>query len=283
MLKPVAQVMRVACRSASRLDADRRRAGATGVAPRRAGAGRAASRPPQELRAGVALRVVRAAVLAAVVVAASVAAHVTGGGSAPGPLTVSGLIVVCTAVLAGMLGRPASTARIVSLLCGGQLLLHVAFTVLGGHGSGSLTGPVDGLSTPAPAGADHAAHGTGSMPAPGTGPVSGMVQRLAPELTPAQLGMTLAHLAAVALLGLWLAAGERLVWRTVVLLARPVVRGLGRVYAALLLLSARTATSACRSPHGRRWPRWWPDPVLPSRLLLLAGIVRRGPPAAASC
>jgi uncharacterized membrane protein HdeD (DUF308 family) len=79
------------------------------------------------------LRWFRAVVVAVVSVAGGVVGHVSAGGLLPEPkaMVCLGLVSVIAAV--AMLGRPASTTRVVALLVVGQTLIHLVLTASAGH------------------------------------------------------------------------------------------------------------------------------------------------------
>ena len=81
--------------------------------------------------------------------------------------------------------------------------------------------------------------------------------------------MMVAHLAAAALVGLWLAVGERSLWALVALAAAVVLRPLlvARAWLRLAVAPARPAPVAA-APRAR-----------PSLVLLARCVSRRGPPA----
>ena len=142
-----------------------------------------------DFRAGWVLRAVRALVLSAVALGLAVVAHVSAGGVHPDAWTIVVLLGFCALGSSVWLGREASRRQIFLLLIGGQTLLHGAMTVTAGN-----------------AGDNGTEHSTFS------GTVVTTLQHLFEELTPAHAPMTLAHLAAAALTGLWLAHGERALW-----------------------------------------------------------------------
>jgi hypothetical protein len=248
-------------------------------------------------RAGAALRWLRAAVLAAVVIAAGAIGHVAADGLLPGwPV----FAVVCLGTLlvaAAQLGRPASTARVVTLLVLGQTAVHLVLTAAAGH-RGTAVGRADGSAAlaappppppPRPDFAELAQAGprTGSLHDqlyPGHQPVITdlsvpvPLQHLAADFTAANAPMAVAHLLAAVAVGWWLAQGERAVWVLLALTstrARDLARGLALLLVAVLHAVALDAKPARRAPT--------PDAVAdlrPPRLAALAETLsRRGPPA----
>lgn len=179
--------------------------------------------------AGPALRWFRALVLAVAGVATGAAFHAGADGLLPGPTSMAALVLVSTVAAAPLLGAPASTRRVVALLVTWQTLVHGALTVLSGHR--------DLTSVPAPpahaARSDHAA----VLPTPDEGFAEIVVRdvaHLVEDVTGAHPGMVLGHLAAAALVGLWLAAGERALWAVLALVAAPVVAVASALWTAAL-------------------------------------------------
>jgi hypothetical protein len=96
------------------------------------------------------------------------------------------------------------------------------------------------------------------------------MRHLVADLTGAHAPMMVVHLLAAALVGLWLAVGERALWALVALAAGAAVPRLA------LLLAAVVA----RPSFPRRVPVAALRPPAPPRLAVLARcVVRRGPPA----
>ncbi|GJF31350.1 hypothetical protein KNE206_40500 [Kitasatospora sp. NE20-6] len=209
-----------------------------------------------------------------------------------GPVLVTGLTVGVQAVLhlvfslGQAAARPAdggTAAQWAALLCGpGEVTPAEAarLTEAAGLGGGSSG---DGLSVvavdlPDMAGMAGMAGVTGTaadMPGMDMG-AHAAHQAAAAAAMPAHLpggtaGMLAAHLLAALLVGLWLAAGERAVFR------------LGRTAAALLFAPLLLLVGLVRPPH-RPPPR--PARAVrarsPRRLLLVHAITSRGPPAGAA-
>ncbi len=243
---------------------------------------------PDELRAGAALRWVRAAALAGTALVFAAVAHAAAGGVLPDPLAMLLIAALTAGWLATLLGRPASTARVVVLLAGGQALLHGIFTAAGGHpgADAAVAGPQHlGMSHVAvPSGRLADALGAGELAgrlSTGPSPVGAWMHHLLDDLsTLAHLEMAAAHMVAACGLGIWLATGERLVWRLVVLLGERAPAAVRRV---------RTMVDEARLPTG---PAVTEKPRLGRvakrrhrqlRSLLLARTLgRRGPPVLCS-
>jgi hypothetical protein len=203
--------------------------------------------------------------------------HMTADGLLPGPWFLGIVVVVAVLLAAPMLDRPASRTRLVLMLVGGQMVVHLALTVAAGH-RGDVAAP--GSAAPVPTGpralpevngrrvgslqdayhemAGHAGSSTPSLP----------IGHLVADVT-AHAPMMLVHLIAAALVGLWLAYGERCLWTVLALTGR---RALAATWAlvpvAAAPASSRTATfdRTVLAPVAR-----WQRRPLP----------RRGPPVAA--
>ncbi len=129
----------------------------------------------------------RAAALAAVTLLTGTTAHASADGVLPGTPVLVTLLLGGTVLLAPLLRTEASRARVVLLLVAGQAGVHGVLTALGGHRDDE---PV-GVSGPA------------------------WLAHLAADLTGPHALMALAHAAAAAVVGLWLASGERTAWALV--------------------------------------------------------------------
>lgn len=243
---------------------------------------------PGPVLPGPALQWARGGLLAAVMVFLGIAGHVTADGLLPGPGTLLALGVLAAPMCTAFLARPASRLRIVTLLTGGQAVVHLALSLTGGHvgeaqahgvGSGSLR-PATGAGPVLPSVDGHRVGSyldafQASAPTSGTGslapalPVGHLIDDLHSHLP-----MMLAHLLAAVLVGLWLAAGERCLWHLLHLTARRAARIVAplQLLSALRWLALRAAVRRVPSPPGR---------LDPPRLLLRVTrcVVRRGPPA----
>lgn len=130
--------------------------------------------------ASAALRWGRAALLASVALGTGVVAHVSADGRMAGPVPILVLYAVTTACAASLLGRPATTTRIVVLLVAGQTMVHGVLTAMSGHrGDPPL---------------QRAAAAPLAIPAP--------AQHLVADLSGPHAVMALAHLAAAVAVGL---------------------------------------------------------------------------------
>ncbi len=186
------------------------------------------------------LRWLRALLLATVALLAGGLAHVSAGGELPGALGLAMLLLLGTTVSAPLLGTRASTRRVVLLLVLGQTAVHAALTAASGHHEDGPSGPVL------------------------TGPAL-WLHHLGEDLTAAHAVMALAHGAAAAVVGLWLARGEHAVW-LLVALAGQVVAPLVGWPAALVIGAPPRVVPVTRT----RLP--------PVNHAFASGLRRRGPP-----
>lgn len=208
---------------------------------------------------GSVLRWGRATVLALVAVVAGSVAHTSADGLLPGwPVLL--LVAAATALACQpLLARPASTGRVVAIAVGAQTAVHLALSVTAGH-RGDHAAPLRPVQPlpPVTLGDAHAAADLGA-----SGPAQGpsLAESLAGLAT--DLPMMLLHLVAAAVVGLWLARGERALWSLLTLVWRFVA----------LPVTAVPLTPARRVVVRRRTR---PAPLL----RVLARVVpHRGPPA----
>ncbi|MFC7492676.1 MULTISPECIES: hypothetical protein [unclassified Nocardioides] len=219
----------------------------------------------------------RAALLGFVAFFVGVVGHVTADGRLPGPAYLVALLLMAVALSAPLLQRQATPLRLVALLVGGQAVIHLVLTVTAGH-----TGDVRAASPAVRSGAldalpvvgghrvgslqdayDGAAHQSGGV-APSL-PIGHLVDDLA-----AHAPMMAAHLAAAALVALWLAYGEHCLFTLIALMGRRILAvalGLVPVVAGGPRLTRVVAAHAPRGPRSAWLVR--PDS-------------RRGPPVLAA-
>ena len=190
------------------------------------------------MRAGLALRWARATLLATVAGSTGVLAHLSAGGLLPGAMGIACIFLMCGLWSASMLGRPASRRRVVFMVVACQTFTHLVLTAAVGHRGDRLTGAA---ATPPPPPAPVAAMSGGARGtwmdqvqaanpaahAPVQLSVPAPLQHLLLDFTGPHALMAVAHVAAAALLGCWLARGEQMLW-------------------SLLSLSAQRAVSATR-------------------------------------
>lgn len=230
----------------------------------------------------------RAALLAVVVVAASAVGHVSADGLLPGPGAMLGLTLAVTAVAARFLTRQASPLRLVTLLVSGQVAIHGVLSALAGHAgeAAGATHPGGHRATPFVFDGLQAER-TGSYfdqveamqpavlgGAPGSG--HGGTTHLVEHLATQSVAMMVAHAAVVALLGVWLAVGERALWTVLTLSTTRLLEVVAHAAALVLgrwpeILLDRVAGVAFLAGTGR-------DAVLHPHLLHHV-VAHRGPPA----
>lgn len=181
-----------------------------------------------ELRPGSFLLWLRAWLLGSVALLSGTVAHTSAAGLLPSWPALGGLLLACTVAGATFLRRRASGVRLVALVLAGQTAVHLVLTMLAGHrGDAPVAGPAVPAEVvpPAAAGqpaagsatdqlmaqllAEHPAHATG---AGGAAPTLGTLPHLVDHVVEQGPLMLLAHTAAAAALGLWLAVGERALW-----------------------------------------------------------------------
>jgi hypothetical protein len=203
--------------------------------------------------AGPLLRWVRALLLAAVGLSTGVMVHLSADGLLPGPWAMVLLWGLSTVGAAPFLGTPASTRRVVTLLVVWQTLIHGALTVLSGH-RGDLPGARQ-------AAGEHA-HGV----------VSSRLHHVIEDMSGPHAAMALGHVVAAALVGLWLAAGERALWRLLTLAAGPVrlvLAAVRSVAAGVGWSGAVPRITASQVASGAALLALW---------FLVRAVPRRGPP-----
>jgi hypothetical protein len=245
-------------------------------------------------RATPALLWTRAALMAVVVVAVSTIGHVTADGLLPGPAAFAVLLLLATAVSARFLTHQASTRRILGLLVVGQAVIHGVLSALAGH----VGDPVEVSADPGFEFAGRHAERTGSYfdqvaamqqgtfqkgapldaEAPGSSPDSlamGWLAHQVEHITEQGPVMILGHLAAVVVLGLWLAVGERALWTLLCLvtttLLAVVARAVGHARGGLV---ARVLRQVGHRPVAHDAGR----DAVPVPWLLRHVVAHRGPP-----
>lgn len=203
---------------------------------------------PADQRVGATLLWARATVLALVALLTGSSAHTSAGGLLPG-WPVLGLLVVATAAAAvPLLARPASRRRVVALTVGSQALIHAALSLTAGHRLPPASASASGQAA-------HAHDPPGLLES---------AVHIAVDLTGAEAPMVLLHLTASAVVGLWLARGERALWSLLAIVLR--------------LVAPPAVPCAALTPVDSLVVARAPRPA--ERLHLLARVVvRRGPPA----
>ena len=227
---------------------------------------------PRTPVAGPGLRLARGGLLAAATLGVAVWAHSSADGNLPGSAGLVAIWALTTAVAAGLLARPASVRRVVLLLCSGQGVLHLLLSVVAGHGA--RPAPTSGphyyathsmLADSAPAAATH------GMAAELTSGLGGLLGHLT---SGAGLRMIATHLVAAAVVGLWLAAGEKALWSALTGLAAA-VSARAATWLSLLLTTPVPVSTGPRAAY-------LPEPLTGPGVDRLVRCPRRGPPAAYS-
>lgn len=229
-------------------------------------------------RAGPVLRGLRAALLAAATLWVAGEAHASADGNLPGWPGLVALWLLATAAAAGLLARPASFARIVTMVVVGQFGLHLLLSLVAGHGHApapsAATRYYETTSMLAESGSSGAAHAAGDAQALTTG-LGGLLGELT---SAAGLRMVVAHLVASVVVGLWLATGERVLWFCLRRIATAARAGLAGVLRRII----ETAALPLR-PEPMVEPGWFDRAVDLRTVDWLAATPRRGPPVVSSC
>jgi len=216
-------------------------------------------------RGGRQLRWLRATLLASVVLAFGTAAHQSAEGLLPGPIGMLLLAGLCLVGSAVALSGPASALRLVVLTAGGQAVVHVFLTLTAGHrGDGAASHVVARPLDDAAGGSLMDAYAASQpLVADSTGdPLAHLIADLSGHAP-----MMAAHLAAAAVVGLWLALGERALWALVALASAGLTALVVRFGRSVLLPPSLGPVPAPVAP---------PPPAL---VHLARTVVRRGPPA----
>jgi hypothetical protein len=240
------------------------------------------------MTAGPGLRCLRALMLAGVALATGVFAHVSAGGYLPGAAGLVTLWLLAGAAVAPLLGRQASTTRVVVLLVAGQTFVHVVLTALGGHRgdptvSWPASSPVSHPAIPvAPTGRRTGSFYDQVARAPAGGghvewTTPHWVQHLVADLTGPHALMALAHLGAAAAVGWWLAAGERALWTLLTVTSRPLLDRCRFLFAHAF---AGVGAVVVASGAARLWDRrtGWAALRPACAVFLFECLTRRGPP-----
>ena len=167
---------------------------------------------PRDASAGFALRWMRACVLAAVALSTGATAHVGAGEALPSTWLLLVVLAIVAVAAEPLLRHPASTRRVVLLLAGGEMFIHLALSAINRyeqHGLGFMAGM-------------H--HAPGDMAGQGPLAVFTTLPQMLSGLTGHAALMADAHLAAMAVVGWWLAAGERALWTVFACAVRPLLR-----------------------------------------------------------
>jgi hypothetical protein len=204
----------------------------------------------------------RALTLPSVLFISALAGHAAAGGVTPAPPVLVFLFVITVAVLVPLVGALISPARIVALLIVGEGLLHIALELLGRSTVMTAMNNPAAMSSPT---------GCHLMMQPISAAPYGSGMSLMGD---GHVIMLLAHIAAAVAVGMWLAAGERVLWNVVRLAARPVI---GAWQTVVAVVRGAVGTMIISRP---RFQLCWDLRRTVCGLLWAAGAVsRRGPPA----
>jgi hypothetical protein len=217
-----------------------------------------------------AVRWVRALTLASVLFTGGLAGHAAADGFTPAISVLIPLFILTVVAVGPFVGAPMSPAQIVASLLGGQVLLHAALQLLGRNAIAGMTTPTlatDAFST------SSFHHMSCHMMAYPAAPAAHDTALLADS----HAVMLFAHLAAAMAVGVWLAAGERVVWTLLSLTARPVVSAW-----QLIRNVDRDRGGAVVKCYSRLQAGWRLAWVVRGSLWTTGVAPRRGPPHAAS-
>jgi hypothetical protein len=216
------------------------------------------------------LRWVRVLTLPSVLFASGLGGHAAAGGVTPEPPLLVPLFVLTVFAVAPFAGAPMSPAWSMTLLIGGQGVLHAVLQLLSGS---AVTTPTtmpgaDAVPALSPTSSHLMTHHSEAAASHGSG---------MSLMGGGHLVMLLAHLAAAVAVGLWLAAGERALWMVLALTARRVVHAWMTVMAVARGVGA-VVVSCPRLQTGCGLG------LVVTRSVWVTGVVpRRGPPGGASC
>jgi hypothetical protein len=204
----------------------------------------------------------RALTFPSVLFLSALAGHTAAGGVTPAAPVLVFLFIITVAVLVPLVGALISPARIVALLIVGEGLLHIALELLGR--STVMTAMNDPAAMSSPTGCHLMMQPISTAPyGSGMSLMSG-----------GHLIMLLAHIAAAVAVGMWLAAGERVLWDVVRLAARPVI-GAWQVVVGV----ARGAVAIKLISHPQLQLCWDLRRTVCALRCAAGAISRRGPPA----
>lgn len=193
--------------------------------------------------AGGALRWLRALVVGTLVSVLTLAAHAAGGAT-PADWRTGGLLLPVSVLgSAVFLGRERGRAAVLTLVVGGQAVLHCALAAAPEVLGTARTGPAQGLRH--------------------------VVDHLGELGTARGLAMAGAHLVVSLVVGLWLARGERALWAVLALGAR-----VASFIAVVLRLAGEPIAGPARCPDDRGVG----GTVSRIELVVVGRHVRRGPP-----
>lgn len=202
------------------------------------------------------LRWLRALVVGTVAFLLGVTGHVQADGLLPGPLGLSVLLVLSTLLAMPVLGRRVSSVRTVALLVGGQTFIHLCLTMTAGHAGDARTPATAATPTGLSQLPTVDGRRVGSLQDAYLGTSSDSVVPVLPGNLVADLQahapMMAVHLAAAALVGLWLAHGERALWAVAALTAHRLLAVVRLVLPVAVPARSLASYDALHSPVGPR-------------------------------
>ncbi|WP_110204937.1 hypothetical protein [Nocardioides daejeonensis] len=236
---------------------------------------------PAHDRLGRPVVLLRALVLAAVVLACGAFSHVLADGLLPSTTALAWLWLGTAVVARSFLRRPASRARILALVVGGQAALHLCLSALAGHGvtrsAGTVATPV--METGGNLREQYAARQDALAVAGGHTALdpSALLLHQWQHLVDTGPVMVIAHTAAAVAVALWLASGEQALATLLALSAERVAAAAPRVVHLLALAAALVSApprlqGALRRTTAERVSQ--PHPALVHHV-----VSHRGPPA----
>jgi hypothetical protein len=202
------------------------------------------------------VRWARALVAGSVAFLLGVVGHVSADGLVPGPVGLGVLLAVLVLLSLPVLGGHLSRLRTVGLLVGGQALIHLTLTLTSGH----VGDRRQAVAHVTPTGLTELpvvdGRRVGSLQDAYLGTPTDSVTPVVPGHLVADLQahapMMVVHLLAAALVGLWLAHGERLLWNVVTLTGRRLLALVRPVVPVAVPAVSLASYDALRSPAGPR-------------------------------
>ena len=213
----------------------------------------------------------RAATLPSVLVSSGLVSHAAAGGVIPGGSVLVPLFVL-TVVTAAPFARAAITPmQAAALLIGGQGLLHAALHMMGDK-AGTVTTTMCHGAMDAAGSSPTGPHLISSHLMTQPGALASHSFAMSP-MSSGQIIMPLAHLAAVVVVGVWLAAGDRAFWTFLIFAARPVAEAWRTVREAARDRIGAVVGCSPLVPPGMHTPS-----AVSSSVLAMSVVSRRGPP-----
>lgn len=239
--------------------------------------------PPPADRLGTPVVLLRAFLLAAVILACASFSHVIADGLLPSAASMGWLLLATTFAVRYFLHRPAGRLLLLTLIVGGQAVLHVFLSAMAGHGVSQVAGStaaLAGASTGGSPGEQYAARQEALIAASGYSALnpSDLLAHQWEHLADTGPLMVFSHTGAAAVVALWLASGERSLAALIALSSDRVADAAPRLlpdfYAAtapLLTAPLRLTATVRRSAAARE--------ARPHEAFVRRVVSHRGPPA----